>query len=155
MQREDQRKVANVLQRSVGHAHHRLLDRVAERLGRPLLVTIEELVRKTLDVAGIDPADVGMIEGHGTATLAGDPVELLALFKTYGAAGSEALLGSIKSNIGHTSAAAGVLAMLEPIVADTGNRALVATLDDLGSATFRADLASMRHETQYTRLFRS
>jgi urease accessory protein len=48
-----------------------------------------------------------------------------------------------------------VLAMLEPIVADTGNRALVATLDDLGSATFRADLASIRHETQYTRLFRS
>jgi urease accessory protein len=48
-----------------------------------------------------------------------------------------------------------VLAMLEPDVADTGNRALKATLDDLGSATFRADLASMRHETQYTRLFRS
>jgi urease accessory protein len=48
-----------------------------------------------------------------------------------------------------------VLAMLEPDVADTGNRALAATLDDLGSATFRADLASMRHETQYTRLFRS
>ena len=34
-------------------------------------------------------------------------------------------------------------------------RALNASLDDLGSATFRADLASMRHETQYTRLFRS
>ncbi len=48
-----------------------------------------------------------------------------------------------------------VLAMLEPVVAATGNRALTATLDDLGSATFRADLASMRHETQYTRLFRS
>ena len=48
-----------------------------------------------------------------------------------------------------------VLAMLEPVVAATGNRALAATLDDLGSATFRADLASMRHETQYTRLFRS
>jgi urease accessory protein len=48
-----------------------------------------------------------------------------------------------------------VLAMLEPVVADTGNRALKATLDNLGSATFRADLASMRHETQYTRLFRS
>ena len=37
----------------------------------------------------------------------------------------------------------------------TAQRALAATLDDLGSATFRADLASMRHETQYTRLFRS
>lgn len=48
-----------------------------------------------------------------------------------------------------------VLAALEPVVAATATRALVATLDDLGSATFRADLASLRHETQYTRLFRS
>jgi urease accessory protein len=48
-----------------------------------------------------------------------------------------------------------VLALLEPVVAATARRALDASLDDLGSATFRADLASMRHETQYTRLFRS
>jgi urease accessory protein len=47
------------------------------------------------------------------------------------------------------------LASLEPVVVAVGKRALGATLDDLGSATFRADLASMRHETQYTRLFRS
>lgn len=48
-----------------------------------------------------------------------------------------------------------VLVSLEPAVAATASRALNATLDDLGSATFRADLASLRHETQYTRLFRS
>ena len=48
-----------------------------------------------------------------------------------------------------------VLAALEPVVIATGQRALDAALDDLGSATFRADLAGMRHETQYTRLFRS
>ena len=48
-----------------------------------------------------------------------------------------------------------VLADLEPVVASTAIRALDASLDDLGSATFRADLASLRHETQYTRLFRS
>jgi urease accessory protein len=48
-----------------------------------------------------------------------------------------------------------VLALLEPVVAATAARALDASLDDLGSATFRADLASMRHESQYTRLFRS
>jgi urease accessory protein len=47
------------------------------------------------------------------------------------------------------------LAALEPVVVTIGNRALGASLDDLGSATFRADLASIRHETQYTRLFRS
>jgi urease accessory protein len=48
-----------------------------------------------------------------------------------------------------------VLAQLEAIVAATAQRAITASLDDLGSATFRADLASLRHETQYTRLFRS
>ena len=48
-----------------------------------------------------------------------------------------------------------VLAALEPVVAATAKRALEASLDDLGGASFRADLASMRHETQYTRLFRS
>jgi len=48
-----------------------------------------------------------------------------------------------------------VLASLEPIVVSTAKRALESSLEQLGSATFRADLASMRHETQYTRLFRS
>jgi urease accessory protein len=48
-----------------------------------------------------------------------------------------------------------VLASLEPVVSVTAKRAMAATLEDLGSATFRADLASLRHETQYTRLFRS
>jgi urease accessory protein len=48
-----------------------------------------------------------------------------------------------------------VLAALEPVVSVTARRAIAARLDDLGSATFRADLASLRHETQYTRLFRS
>jgi urease accessory protein len=48
-----------------------------------------------------------------------------------------------------------VLADLEPVAAATAARAGAASLDDLGSATFRADLASLRHETQYTRLFRS
>jgi urease accessory protein len=48
-----------------------------------------------------------------------------------------------------------ILAALEPVVAATAKRALEASIDDLGGATFRADLASLRHETQYTRLFRS
>ncbi|MGO9693205.1 MAG: polyketide synthase, partial [Mycobacterium sp.] len=89
--------------------------------GKPILVprvrAQEQVIRKTLDAAGIDPADVGMIEGHGTATLAGDPVELLALFKTYGAAGSEALLGSIKSNCGHPQAASGILGLIKLLLA--------------------------------------
>jgi urease accessory protein len=48
-----------------------------------------------------------------------------------------------------------VLAALEETVAATAARALSTALDDIGSAAFRADLATMRHESQYTRLFRS
>jgi urease accessory protein len=48
-----------------------------------------------------------------------------------------------------------VLAALQPVIAATADRALATPLGDVGSAAFRADLASMRHETQYTRLFRS
>ncbi len=89
--------------------------------GKPILVprirAQEKLVNKTIEAAGIDAADVGMIEGHGTATLAGDPMELVALFKTYGAAGSNALLGSIKSNAGHAQAASGILGLIKLLLA--------------------------------------
>ena len=47
------------------------------------------------------------------------------------------------------------LAAFEPIVAATAARALATPLDQVGGAAFRADLAGMHHETQYTRLFRS
>jgi urease accessory protein len=48
-----------------------------------------------------------------------------------------------------------VLAAVEPVIASTAERAMATLLDDIGGAALRADLASMRHETQYTRLFRS
>jgi urease accessory protein len=56
--------------------------------------------------------------------------------------------------LGHTDGQR-LMRALEPEVTRTAQRALAAPLDDLGSATFRADLASARHEAQYTRLFRS
>jgi len=48
-----------------------------------------------------------------------------------------------------------VLAALEPVILATAEATRQATLDDLGGCAFRSDLAAMRHETQYTRLFRS
>jgi urease accessory protein len=56
--------------------------------------------------------------------------------------------------LGHTDSQH-TLRAIEPAVARATQRTLAATLDDLGSATFRAEIASARHETQYTRLFRS
>jgi len=48
-----------------------------------------------------------------------------------------------------------VIAQVLPMVSRTARSLHAATLDDLGSAAFRSDMASMLHETQYTRLFRS
>jgi urease accessory protein len=48
-----------------------------------------------------------------------------------------------------------VLAALEPIILATADATTTAALDDVGGCAFRSDLAAMRHETQYTRLFRS
>lgn len=56
--------------------------------------------------------------------------------------------------LGHTDSQR-VLNAIEPAVAEAAQRALAGTLDDCASATFRADIASAKHETQYTRLFRS
>jgi mycobactin polyketide synthetase MbtC len=89
--------------------------------GKPILVprlrAQEQLMRRTIEASGVDPADIGMIEGHGTATLAGDPVELIALFKTYGAGGSNARVGSLKSNAGHAQAASGILGLIKLLLA--------------------------------------
>jgi urease accessory protein len=53
------------------------------------------------------------------------------------------------------SAGLRVLAALESTLLATATEAAHATLDDLGGCAFRSDIAAMRHETQYTRLFRS
>ncbi|MBL1077222.1 polyketide synthase [Nocardia sp. 2] len=77
----------------------------------------ERLVRKTVARAGIDAALVDMIEGHGTGTAVGDPLELQALQRVYGAAPDAApLLGSVKSNLGHAQAAAGMLGLIKVLL---------------------------------------
>jgi urease accessory protein len=86
--------------------------------------------------------------GHGIAADEALPAYLHALAANWVSAGVRLI------PLGQTQGLH-VLAALETAIIDTAERASAALLDDIGSSAFRADLASARHETQYTRLFRS
>lgn len=77
------------------------------------------LFARALAQSGVRPDEVGMVEGHGTGTRLGDRTELHSLAQTYGATtpGRGALLGSVKSNLGHAQAAAGALGLAKVLVA--------------------------------------
>ncbi|MGW0055928.1 SDR family NAD(P)-dependent oxidoreductase [Nocardia nova] len=78
----------------------------------------ERVIMAALADAGLTPPDVDAVEAHGTGTPLGDPIEANALLATYGQRRSEPLLlGSLKSNIGHAQAAAGVGGVIKMVQA--------------------------------------
>ncbi len=75
------------------------------------------VIRSALRAGGVDPASVSYIEAHGTGTALGDPIEIAGLSKVFGRSGvSELPIGSVKSNVGHLEAAAGVAAMTKVLL---------------------------------------
>jgi acyl transferase domain-containing protein/acyl carrier protein len=79
------------------------------------------VIEEALALALVEPQTIGYVEAHGTGTALGDPIELAALSQAFRAAGAEAngfcAIGSVKTNIGHLDAAAGVAGLIKTALA--------------------------------------
>jgi acyl transferase domain-containing protein/acetyltransferase-like isoleucine patch superfamily enzyme len=94
-------------------------DGASNGLSAPNGPSQEQVIRQALANAGLRPGEVDAVEAHGTGTTLGDPIEAGALLATYGQdrARGPLRLGSIKSNIGHSHAAAGVAGVIKMLMA--------------------------------------
>jgi acyl transferase domain-containing protein/acyl carrier protein len=77
----------------------------------------EKLIRAALANARVKPDEIGYVEAHGTGTTVGDPIEINALGAVFGQRSDDLLVGSVKGNIGHLEAAAGVAGLIKLVLA--------------------------------------
>ncbi len=89
-------------------------------LAAPNPIAQEAVIRQAQAAAGITPGDVGYIEAHGTATALGDPIEMSALAAVFGDLGlpeRSCAVASVKTNLGHLEAAAGMAGLIKTVFA--------------------------------------
>jgi acyl transferase domain-containing protein len=87
----------------------------------------QKVLRRALADAGVQPAAVGYVEAHGTGTVLGDPIEVQALGAVFAGRKEPLILGSVKTNIGHLEAAAGMAGVIK-VVQQLRHRELVPSL---------------------------
>ncbi|KOU26598.1 hypothetical protein ADK52_09140, partial [Streptomyces sp. WM6372] len=75
-----------------------------------------DVITEALAAAEVGPEDIDYVEAHGSGTVIGDSIEVQALSRAFGGAGSCAL-GSVKANIGHLDAAAGIAGLIKTTLA--------------------------------------
>ncbi|MEV4517107.1 SDR family NAD(P)-dependent oxidoreductase, partial [Dactylosporangium sp. NPDC049525] len=91
-------------------------DGASNGITAPSVGAQEALLRSVYAESGVRPSEVQVVEAHGTGTALGDPVEFAALSRVFGAdsdAPARCALGTVKTNVGHTAAAAGVAGLLK------------------------------------------
>ncbi|MBB5156453.1 SDR family NAD(P)-dependent oxidoreductase [Saccharopolyspora phatthalungensis] len=79
----------------------------------PSVAAQRALIRRACWVGGVEPASVGYYEAHGTGTAVGDPIEATAIGEALGDSDRTHWIGSVKSNFGHTEAAAGAAGVIK------------------------------------------
>ena len=95
-------------------------DGLSNGLAAPNPEAQEAVLREAYQKVGIDPAEVSYVEAHGTGTKVGDPIEAKALGRVLGKQrhpGNNCLIGSVKTNIGHTETAAGIAGIIKVALA--------------------------------------
>lgn len=104
----------------------------------PSVTAQADVIQRALSSAGLGRDDIGYVEAHGTGTQVGDPAEAQALGAVFGE-GRPVAIGSVKTNIGHTGAAAGVAGLIKTVLS-IENGFLPASLN---FATASIDLAAL------------
>lgn len=88
----------------------------SDGLAAPSSAAQQALYRSVLARADVDPAQISLIEAHGTGTPVGDPVEFASLAAVYGNGLSPCALGSVKTNLGHLEPAAGITGLIKTVL---------------------------------------